>query len=156
MRQADIVCALCLLALAGMVAWESLRLDIGWGLNGPAGGFFPFWLAVGLGLCCLIIFAQAVRHDTTAEAPPLVKPGGWKPVLQVVLPAAVMVALAEFIGLYLATALYLAFYMRRIGRYHWGLVLVVSLGVPLVSYFVFERWLFIPMPKGVWGVRLGL
>ena len=39
MRQADIVFALCLLVLAGLVAWESLALSIGWN-NGPAGGFF--------------------------------------------------------------------------------------------------------------------
>ena len=43
MRQADIVFALCLLVLAGLVAWESLALNIGWGINGPEGGFFPFW-----------------------------------------------------------------------------------------------------------------
>ena len=42
MRQADIVFALCLLVLAGLVAWESLALNIGWGINGPEGGFFPF------------------------------------------------------------------------------------------------------------------
>ena len=41
MRQADIVFALCLLVLAGLVPWESLALSIGWGINGPAGGFFP-------------------------------------------------------------------------------------------------------------------
>ena len=62
MRQADIVCALCLLVLAGLVAWESLALSIGWGINGPAGGFFPFWLAVGLGLCSLVILGQALWH----------------------------------------------------------------------------------------------
>jgi len=40
MRQADIVFALCLLALAGLVAWESLALNIGWGINGQRVGFF--------------------------------------------------------------------------------------------------------------------
>ena len=45
MRQADIVFALCLLGLAVLVAWESLTLHIGWGLNGPERGFFPFWLS---------------------------------------------------------------------------------------------------------------
>ena len=41
MRKADIAVALCLLGLAVLVAWESLQLNIGWGLNGPEGGFFP-------------------------------------------------------------------------------------------------------------------
>jgi hypothetical protein len=30
MREAEIVCALGLLGLAGLVAWESLALNIGW------------------------------------------------------------------------------------------------------------------------------
>ena len=54
MRKADIGVALLLLALAILVAWEALKLDIGWGVNGPEGGFFPFWLAVGLGICCSV------------------------------------------------------------------------------------------------------
>ena len=66
MRQADIVFALCLLVLAGLVAWESLALNIGWGINGPEGGFFPFWLAVGLGLCSLVILGQAVWRAAPA------------------------------------------------------------------------------------------
>ena len=72
MRQADIVFALCLLGLAGLVAWESLALNIGWGINGPEGGFFPFWLAVGLGLCSLVILGQAVWHAAPALHKPLV------------------------------------------------------------------------------------
>ena len=51
MRQTDIGVALMLLGIAVLVAWESLQLDVGWGLNGPQGGFFPFWFEVGLALC---------------------------------------------------------------------------------------------------------
>ena len=76
MRQADIVCALCLLMLAGLVAWESLALNIGWGINGPEGAFFPFWLALGLGVCSLVILAQAVRHAVPALHRDLMAKGG--------------------------------------------------------------------------------
>jgi len=156
MRQADIICALGLLVLAGLVARESLALRIGWGLNGPQGGFFPFWLAIGLGICSLVVLAQAVRRATPALSKPLVTSGGWAPLLTVALPAIAMVALSEGVGLYPATALYLAFYMRWVGQHRWPLVLVVSLGVPLGSYFLFDKWFLIPMPKGLWGEHLGL
>jgi hypothetical protein len=156
MRKADIVFALCLLVLAILVAWESLKLDIGWGLNGPEGGFFPFWLAVGLGICCLVILAQALGNHSPDSWKPLVTPGGWAPILKVALPATAMVALTEMIGLYLAAALYIGFYMRWIGRHHWLLVFAVSIVVPLGSYFLFDKWFLIPMPKGWWGERLGL
>ena len=156
MRKADIVVALLLLALAVLVARESLQLDIGWGLNGPEGGFFPFWLAVGLAICALVIVVQAVRSTAPTSRQPLVRPGGWAPLLKVALPATAMVALTEMIGLYPAAALYIGFYMRWIGKHHWLLVLAVSLGVPLGSYVIFDKWFLIPMPKGWWGEYLGL
>jgi putative tricarboxylic transport membrane protein len=156
MRKADIGFAILLLMLAVLVAWESLKLDIGWGLNGPEGGFFPFWLSVGLGVCCVGILAQAAWNTSPALGQPLVRPGGWVPILKVAVPATAMVALTELIGLYAAAALYIGFYMRWIGKHHWLLVLVVSLGVPLASYVIFDKWFLIPMPKGWWGEHLGL
>ena len=156
MRKADILVALVLLGLAVLVAWESLQLNIGWGLNGPQGGFFPFWLAVGLGLCCLVILAQALWPPSPFLRRPLVRRGGWVPVLQVALPAVALVALTEMIGLYLAAVLYIGFTMRCIGRHPWLLVLTLSIGIPLGSYFLFDKWFLIPMPKGWWGEHLGL
>jgi putative tricarboxylic transport membrane protein len=119
MRQADIMFALGLLVLARLVAWESLALNIGWGINGPEGGFFPFWLAVGLGLCSLMILGQAIWRAAPALHKPLVASGGWVALLTVAIPAIAMVALSECIGLYPATALYLAFYMRWVGQHRW-------------------------------------
>ena len=155
-RQADIGLALVLLVLAGIVAVGSLQLDIGWGMNGPKGGFFPFWLAVALGLCSLVILVQALRSASPTLRQPLVRPGGWVPLLKVTGPATTMVALIEIIGLYLAAALYIGLYMRWIGKHHWLLVLAVSIGVPLSSYLVFDKWFLIPMPKGWWGDYLRL
>ena len=156
MRKADIGFALLLLVVAILVAWESLRLDIGWGLNGPQGGFFPFWLAVGLAICCLIIVGHALRSTALGLRQPLVRPGGWGPILKVAVPATAMVALTEMIGLYPAAALYIGFYMRWIGKHHWLLVLAVSIGVPVCSYVIFDKWFLIPMPKGWWGEYLRL
>ena len=156
MRQADIAVALCLLGLAVLVAWESLQLNISWGLNGPEGGFFPFWLAVGLGVCGTIILTQAIWQAAPTRRQPFVRRGGWVPLLQVALPATALVVLTQMIGLYPAAALYIAFYMRWMGRHHWLLVLAVSLCIPLGSYFLFDKWFLIPMPKGWWGAHLGL
>ena len=156
MRQAEVGFALTLLGLAVLVAVGSLQLDIGWGLNGPKGGFFPFWLAVGLALCCAVILVQARLSTSQASMQPLVRPGGWMPILKVAGPATAMVALTEMIGLYPAAALYIGLYMRWIGKHHWLLVLAVSIGVPLSSYLIFDKWFLIPMPKGWWGDHLRL
>jgi putative tricarboxylic transport membrane protein len=156
MRTADMVVALLLLGLSVLVAWESLRLDIGWGLNGPGGGFFPFWLAVGLGICGVVVLAQALWRAAPPLRGPLVQRGGWVPLLKVTLPAVALVALTEVLGLYLAAALYIGFSMRWMGRHHWLLVLALSIGLPLGSYFIFDKWFLIPMPRGWWAARFGL
>jgi len=59
-----------------------------------------------------------------------------------------MVLLTQFIGLYLAAGLYLAVYMRWIGRQHWIKVLAISILLPLAGYIVFERVFLIPLPEG--------
>jgi hypothetical protein len=38
--------------------------------------------------------------------------------------------------------------MRWLGRYGWALVLAISIGVPIVTFVVFERWFLVPLPKG--------
>jgi hypothetical protein len=74
----------------------------------------------------------------------------------VLLPAAAMVVVMEIVGLYVASALYLAFYMRWVGRHRWATIVVVSLGIPIATFIVFERWFLVPMPKGPLEAWLGL
>ena len=61
----------------------------------------------------------------------------------------------HFIGLYVAAALYLAFYMRWVGRHRWGTVVILALGIPVVTFLIFETWFLVPMPKGPLEAWLG-
>ena len=150
MRKAEVACGLTLLVLGLLVLWQSLNLNIGWGLNGPEAGFFPFWLAVGLVLCNLSITVEALRSRSPSIQRPFVHREGLISVLKVATPAFAMVALTEAIGLYPAALIYLAVYMRWIGKHPWVTTALVSVAVPLVSYFIFDKWFLIPMPKGHW------
>ena len=38
--------------------------------------------------------------------------------------------------------------MRWLGRYSWLVVLAVAIGMPIVTFVVFERWFLVPLPKG--------
>jgi hypothetical protein len=59
------------------------------------------------------------------------------------------------VGLYVATALYMAFYMRWIGRHSWPVTVGLALAIPVATFFVFERWFLVPMPKGALEAWLG-
>jgi hypothetical protein len=38
--------------------------------------------------------------------------------------------------------------MRLVGRHRWLSIGLVSVLVPLVLFFIFERWFLLPLPKG--------
>jgi hypothetical protein len=153
MRVADLAIALVLFLLAGLVLVDSVRLGIGWSTDGPKSGFFPFCLAVIAMLSCVVIAVQALRRG---RGRPFVTRAQAGPVLKVVLPAAGLVVATQFVGLYVAAALYIALYMRWIGRHEWWLVLVLAACIPVVTFVIFERWFLVPMPKGALEDWLGL
>ena len=152
MRAADLATAAILIAGGLLVIGDSLRIGIGWGTDGPKSGFFPFWLGVIMVGACLVIAAKAVRG---ADRTPFIRPGAIAPVLKVLLPATAFVLVTPWIGLYAATTLYMAVYMRWIGRHSWPSVVVVSVTASAVTFYVFEIWFLVPMPKGPLETYLG-
>lgn len=152
MRTADIVTASLLMSLGCLVLYDAFRLGFGWGPDGPQSGFFPAWLAIIMIGCCAVIMIQAVRK---ADTTPFVTREQLGPVMKVLWPATVAVALMHFIGLYVASAIYMAFYMRWVGRHSWLTVLLIAVGLPVATFFVFELWFLVPMPKGPLEAWLG-
>ena len=131
--------------LGGIVILDAVRLGFGWGPDGPQSGFFPFWLALIMVFCCAVILLQAVRGNVSKS---FVSRKQLDSVLKVLWPAVAAVALMHFIGLYVASALYIGFYMRWVGRHSWVSVLTLGIGIPVVTFLVFEKWFLVPMPKG--------
>src|SRR5438445_5302338 len=144
-RTADLV-TVALLLLIGLIAvGDSLRLGAGWGSDGPKSGFFPFWLGTLLLAVTVAITVQAWRRG---PGKPFVTREQLRPVMQVLWPAVAMVALTAVLGLYVAAALYLAFYMRRGGRHPSLTVVLLAVGIPVLTFLIFVQRLLLPMPKG--------
>ena len=145
MRTADLTTAAILLVLGLVVLGDSIRLGYGWGTDGPQSGFFPFWMALLMVVACAFIFLQALRREA---GPAFVTRDQIRPVMAVLVPATAMVLLTQFIGLYVASGLYLGFYMRWAGRHSWPAAIGLALGVPVITFLIFEQWFLVPMPKG--------
>jgi len=45
-----------------------------------------------------------------------------------------------FLGIYVSSALLIAAFMKWLGHYSWPITLLVAIGVPLVTFFLFEDW----------------
>lgn len=145
MRAAEFVTASVLMLLGGIVLFDAVRLGFGWGPDGPRSGFFPFWLALIMIIVCGVIIAQAARG---AQGKSFVGREQLGSVLTVLWPAVAFVGLMRFVGLYVAAALYMGFYMRWVGRHSWVKVVAIALGIPIASFLIFEKWFLVPMPKG--------
>jgi hypothetical protein len=152
MRTADIITASLLTALGAIVLGEAIRLGFRWGPDGPQSGFFPFWLSLILIGHSVAVVIRALRKHSDK---PFVTREQLRSVLTVIGPAAAMVLVTQFLGLYLASALYLGFYVRWVGRHSWATVVGLALSVPVVTFVIFERWFLVPLPKGPLEAWLG-
>jgi hypothetical protein len=154
-KTADIIVATILLGIGLLVGIDSWRLGAGWGLEGPQAGFFPFIMAVLVVVGTALAIRQAIKGTSSVKGTKRFIPeGALRPVLTVLIPAAGMVILTEFVGLYVAAMIYLTAYIRVVGGYAWRTVLLVSILVPLACYVTFEKFFLIPMPQGWWGATL--
>lgn len=155
-KSAEVAVALLFFVLGAIVIADSVRLGIGWQeVHGPRPGYFPFY--IGLILCAASL-VNAVRAlmvrgaDNTA----FVEVGQLKLVLSVLVPTMLYAVLVTWIGIYVSSVLFIAFFMRWLGKYAWWKVAGVSLATVVVLYFVFEKWFKVPLPKGPLENLLGL
>jgi putative tricarboxylic transport membrane protein len=146
-RAAEVAVALGFLSLGAIVIFDSVRLGIGWREDGPAAGYFPFYIGALICVSSLINLVAAFgaardRHAVFVEA------GQLKLVLSVLLPAMVYVGIIGWLGIYVASTLFIALFMRWLGKYVWWKVAAVSVGNSVVFFLIFEIWFKIPLPKG--------
>jgi hypothetical protein len=154
-RTAEIAVAAFVFLLGAIVMYDSVRLGARWGDDGPQAGYFPFY--IGLILCASsavnLVLAVLNRRDQDRT---FVEVGQLKLVLTVLIPSAIYVALVGWTGIYVASALFVAFFMRWLGKYPWWKVAAVSIGNSVAFFLIFEIWFRVPLPKGPLEALLGL
>jgi putative tricarboxylic transport membrane protein len=155
LRSAEIGVALFLFALGALVIVDSLRLGMRWGADGPQPGYFPFYLGVFICSASMVTIALALRLPAERNKP-FVAWGQLRLVLSVLVPSAVFVGLVGWIGIYVSAVLFVAFFMRWLGRYAWWKVAAVALGHAAVLFVIFEVWFLVPLPKGPLERLLGV
>jgi hypothetical protein len=155
MRKADIVVALFLMSVGIVVVVDSVRLGFKWGMNGPESGFFPFYLGAGTIVCALLVLRKvAAQYKKEGAGKRLMPEGALNSILWVLVPATVMIAMTELVGLHIAAALYMVFYMRVVGKIRWTTSILISILVPISLYIAFDKLFLVPLPQGLWGAKL--
>lgn len=144
----DAVVASLLLMLGVLVMWEARRLGAGWTSDGPGSGYFPFYIGLLITISSIGILFQSLfskSRDTGTFA--TVKQT--QQVASVLIPAAVYVLAVTFLGLYLASAIYIALFMIILGKYSKLKSVLVGVGVGVYFFLMFEVWFKVPLYKGM-------
>jgi putative tricarboxylic transport membrane protein len=153
-RSVEIGVALFMILFGVVVIVGSLQVGIGWGAEGPKSGFFPFYLGALIVAASAANLARAYfegnRQTLFADWSQLGQ------VVSVIIPTAVYVFMVPWLGMYVASILLIALFMKWFGRYGWALILGIAVGIPAITYLLFEKWFLIPLPKGPIEDLLGL
>ena len=146
-RAVDVAVSLLLILLALVLGYDNWRTGIAWDSTGPQAGYFPFYLSVILGLASLYgLVASFLSRKEAAET--FVTRAQARRVLAVFVPTLLFCLATQFLGLYVASFLLIAAFMRMVGK--------IALWKSLLTAFVFTAVMFVTfdiafdviMPKG--------
>jgi hypothetical protein len=153
-RSMELAVAALLMIVAGVVMADSWRIGAGWGDFGPEAGYFPFYIGLIMFVSSAIIFL-AHAFTKKPDRSTFVDRSALKLVLQVLVPAAGFVVLIGFLGLYVAAAIFIVFFMCWLGRYSLLKAVPLAVAVSIFLFWLFEIMFLIPLPKGPLEVALG-
>jgi putative tricarboxylic transport membrane protein len=143
----EITVAVIVALIGAVMMMDALRIGIGWASDGPQAGYFPFRTGAILSISSVVILLRALlgKHRNRGL---FVSRDSFKRVLFVLVPALFYVLVTQFIGIYVASAVYIGGFMRVIGKFGWLKVILVSVIVSAMLFWMFEVQFMVPLPKG--------
>jgi hypothetical protein len=143
----EAVVAALVIALGLVVIFGSRTLGSGWTSDGPGAGYFPFYIGLILCLAGAVTLYQAVLGKGRSTEP-FVDREQFGRVIAVLVPALVYVGVMQLIGIYVASAIYIAVFMITLGKYPKVKSVALSVAIMVFFYFLFEVWFKVPLYKG--------
>lgn len=143
------------LLFGALVVYDSYRLGAGWGKSGPQTGYFPFYIGLLICVSSLVNLVRALRNRAGGSKS-FVSRKQLKLIMVMLVPTIIYVGLVRYLGLYLTSTLYIAYFMWWLGKYSWVKIVPVSVGVSLAFFLIFELWFRLPLPKGPLEAALGM
>jgi putative tricarboxylic transport membrane protein len=146
-RTVEIVASLLLLVLALTLGFDNWRTGISWDSTGPQAGYFPFYLSVILGLASLygLVVTWLARQ---APSETFVTRAQLRRVMAVFVPTLLFCLATQFLGMYVASFLLIAIFMRMVGRIALWKSVLTALLFTAIMFVTFDIAFDVIMPKG--------
>jgi putative tricarboxylic transport membrane protein len=147
-KKTNIIVAFFWIAVGILVCYGATRLGLG-AVTEPESGFIFFWLGLILAMLSLADLAASLRASEGVVQG--TKELNWVKIALVLLYLLLYAFFLERLGFVLTTFLLLSFLLGWIERASWTRSLGVAVVAALGSFAVFELWLKIRLPKGIFG-----
>jgi hypothetical protein len=146
-RTVEIVVSLLLLGLAILLGLDNWRTGIAWDSTGPQAGYFPFYLSVILGGASLYGLATTLLGGR-APSEVFVTRAQLRRVLLVFVPTLLFCLATQYLGMYVASFLLIAGFMRLVGKIVWWKSLLTAFTFTAIMFVTFDIAFDVIMPKG--------
>jgi putative tricarboxylic transport membrane protein len=146
-RAVDIAVSLLLIVLAATLGYDNWRTGMAWDSTGPQAGYFPFYLSVILAAASLYGLVTALISKKTDHASFITR-AQFRRVMAVFVPTLLFCLATQFLGLYVASFLLIAAFMRMVGRIAIWKSLVTAFVFTAVMFVTFDIAFDVIMPKG--------
>jgi hypothetical protein len=146
-RVAEITVSLLLLGLAVLLGYDNWRTGISWDSTGPQAGYFPFYLSVilaGASLYGLVV--TFLGRKEAAET--FVTRAQLRRVMAVFVPTLLFCLATQFLGMYVASFLLIAIFMRMVGKIALWKSLLTAFLFTAIMFVTFDIAFDVIMPKG--------
>ena len=143
----EVVVSLLLLVLAATLGWDNWRTGAAWDSTGPQAGYFPFYLSVILGAASLYGLVAAFLSRRKAPET-FVTRAQLRRVMAVFLPTLLFCLATQYLGLYVASFLLIAAFMRLVGKIALWRSLLTAFVFTAVMFVTFDIAFDVIMPKG--------
>src|SRR5262245_37645053 len=107
-RMMELVVAAVAFLLGAVVITDSLRLGASWADDGPQAGYFPFYVGLAICISAAWTFFGVWRNPAVGRAA-FVTQAQLRRILQMLVPAVIYVIAIAFVGIYVSSAIFLAY-----------------------------------------------
>lgn len=138
---------------AAFILFETRKYPVGT-IDNPGPGFLPILLGIAIGLMSIALLIRAWQADKARKIriektlwPD--KKGLFK-VSLIFFSILIFTILFEVTGYIINIFFLFLILLKPVGKQRWIPTVIISTGAVLVSYLLFDRWLMLPLPRGIW------
>ena len=146
-QAAEVIVATAIFLIGAVMMVDGHRIGMGWASDGPQAGYFPFRTGAIIAISSVVIILRVLlgKHRNHEL---FVSWDRFKTVLCVLIPTALYVLVTQFIGIYVASAVFIGGFMRAMAGFSWLKIILVSICIVIMLFWMFEIQFMVPLPKG--------